>query len=131
VVPDSGYYSYWFEAEDFWENIATLPDSGTFHFVTEGWSASADFILHPSSFILSVFPNPCNTWPALTLSPEWFEQGPVEITVYNALGQVVIRQTTRGGSVSFSPDISAASGTYLLQVSSRQHSALRKFTVLK
>ncbi|MCX6601613.1 MAG: sialidase family protein [bacterium] len=57
VVPDSGYYSYWFEAEDFWENIATLPDSGTFHFVTEGWSASADFILHPSSFPSSPSPS--------------------------------------------------------------------------
>jgi hypothetical protein len=47
VVPDSGYYLYWFEAEDFWENIATLPDSGTFHFVTEGWSSASSFILHP------------------------------------------------------------------------------------
>jgi len=131
VVPDSGYYSYWYEAEDFWENIATLPDSGTFHFVTEGWSASADFILHPSSFILSVFPNPCNTWPALTLSPEWFEQGPVKITVYNALGQEVIRQTTTSAAVSFSPDVPAASGTYLLQVSNRVHSTMQKFVVLK
>ena len=131
VVPDSGYYLYWFEAEDFWENIATLPDSGAFHFVTEGWSASSDFILHPSSFSLSVFPNPCNTWPALTLSPEWFVQGPVEITVYNALGQEVIRQTTTRAMVSFSPDIPAASGTYLLQVSNRRHLAMEKFVVLK
>jgi len=131
VVPDSGYYVYWYEAEDFWENIATLPDSGTFHFVTEGWSASDDFILHPLSFILSVFPNPCNTWPALTLSPEWLEHGPVEISVYNALGQEVVRQTTTSTSVSFPPDVPTASGTYLLQVSSSQHSALQKFIVLK
>jgi hypothetical protein len=131
VVPDSGYYRYWFEAEDFWENIATLPDSGTFHFVTEGWSSSSDFIFHPSAFSLSVFPNPCNTWPTLTLSPEWFARGPVEVTVYNAMGQEVIQQTVTGTSVAFSPRIPVASGTYLLQVSSRQHSALQKFVVLK
>ncbi|MCX6600689.1 MAG: T9SS type A sorting domain-containing protein [bacterium] len=130
-VPDSGFYPYWYAAEDFWENVATLPDSGSFHFVAEGSSASDDFILHPSSFSLSVFPNPCNTWPSLTLSPEWFVLGPVEITVFNALGQEVIHQVTTGTPVPFSPDVPAASGTYLLQVSNRVHSAMQKFVVLK
>jgi hypothetical protein len=78
-----------------------------------------------------VFPNPCNTWPTLRLSPEWLAQGPVEITVYNALGQQVIQLTAMSSSVSFSPEIPAASGTYLLKVSNPQHSELQKFVVLK
>jgi hypothetical protein len=99
--------------------------------VADGGSASGDLILHPSSFILSVFPNPCNTWPSLTLSPDWFVRGPVEFVVYNALGQELIRQMAASSPVSFSPEIPAASGTYLLQVSNRVHSAMQKFVVLK
>jgi hypothetical protein len=132
VVPHDGLFRFRGEADDFWENVATYPDSGWLSFHTEGWpDAAGPLIPRPSDFSVSVYPNPCNGWPSLMLSPEWLLYGPVEITVYNALGQEVIRQTTTGSSVSFSPDVPAASGTYLLQVSSRQHSARRKFTVLK
>ena len=131
TVPDSGFYQYWFEAEDWWENVAELPDSASFHFVTEGWTRINDIVVPPSSFSLSVFPNPSNGWPNVRLSSDWFRSEPVVLTVYNTLGQRVIEMAVQAPVSGIGHSAPEASGVYLLRVSNSHRSSLTKFVVLK
>jgi hypothetical protein len=136
-VPAEGFYRYRIEAEDFWENVGSYPDTGWATFVTEHWSgANGPFILHPSSLILSVFPNPCNAWPSLKLSSDWFGTGPVTVTVYNVLGRALWKahlycRCSHTISLGAGGSRAAASGLYLVQVSNGRHAAWQKFLVLK
>jgi hypothetical protein len=130
-VPHLGLYRYKAEAEDFWENITASPDTGWLSFHTEGWTAASFVISHPSSFAVSVFPNPSNGWPSVQLSPEWFRNGSVTVAVFNVLGQKVWEQTfLEGGPIQSAPT-AYVSGVYVLKVSNRTHSSLQKFVVLK
>jgi hypothetical protein len=133
VVPDSGYYEYWFEAEDFWENIATLPDSGTFHFVTEGWSASSDFILHPSSFILSVFPNPFNSSTQIEFTLPFTQR--VSLRICDVLGRevtVLVNEIQTGGRHEMTFDASGLpSGTYLCWLEAGGLTETRKIVLIR
>jgi hypothetical protein len=132
VVPHDGLFRNRGEAEDFWENVATDPDSGWLTFHTEGWSGLDNpLILHPSSFILSVFPNPCNGWPHVRLSPDWFSKGPATITVYNVLGQKMLETRLSSATMLSALDAPAATGLYLLEVSSATHHERQKLLVLK
>lgn len=132
TVPDTGYYNYWLEAEDWWEQVTRLPDSGSFHFVTEGWTHADDNPLFPASFRVLLYPNPANTAPNLELSPDWFVRGSVEISVHNVLGQEVWRQKLTVPTASIALlDGNAATGVYLARVFSAQHSTTKKFVILK
>jgi hypothetical protein len=133
MVPDENLYSYRFEAEDFWENVATYPDTGWLQFHTTGWSAADPRLTaHPSSLIVQVYPNPSNGWPSIKIAPEWFAHGAVTVSVYNVLGQKVWEQmvVNSRGIQQFARTVET-SGVYLLKVSNRQHSALQKFVILK
>lgn len=48
-LPEEAQYFYRIEAEDFWENTGSYPDSGWASFHTAHWSAVSAFILPPSS----------------------------------------------------------------------------------
>jgi hypothetical protein len=131
-VPAESFYRYRIEAEDFWENVGSYPDTGWASFVTEHWSdANGPFIVHPSSFILSVFPNPCNGPPIVTLSAGWFESGAVELTVFNVLGQVVWQGTTRAQTTRLDLRNIPSAGLYFLEVSGRDHHHLSKLFIVK
>jgi hypothetical protein len=133
VVPDSGYYQYLFEAEDFWENIATLPDSGTFHFVTEGWSASEEFIPHPSSFILSVFPVPFNSTTHLEFTLPSTQR--VSLRLYDVLGRevaVLMNEIQTAGLHRLTFDASSLpSGVYLCRLEAGGMAQTRKIALVK
>jgi hypothetical protein len=132
TVPNAGRYWYRIEAEDFWENIGSVPNVGWATFVTEGWIDEADsvFVLR-SSFLVSVFPNPSNGWPNLRLSPEWFAQGIVTITVFNVLGQKIMERSMFSESMLSAFDAQTASGIFLLEVSTPTHHDRQKFMILK
>jgi hypothetical protein len=90
VVPHGGWFDYKAEAEDFWENVASYPDSGWLSFVAEPRSDADDpFIVHPSSFIVSVFPNPTNGAVTIRFTGDWWTTGNGEIEVFNVLGRRV------------------------------------------
>jgi hypothetical protein len=133
VVPDSGYYLYWFEAEDFWENIGTLPDTGRFHFVTEGWSAAADFILHPSSFSLSVFPVPFNSTTQIEFTLPSTQR--VSLRLYDVLGQevaVLMNEIQTAGRHRMMFDASGLpSGVYLCRLEAGGIAQTRKMMLVK
>jgi hypothetical protein len=135
VVPDEGFYRYRFEAEDFWENVSIYPDSGWLSFVAERRSNVNDpFILHPSSFGVLVFPNPSNGWPRLELVPEWFQHGPVKVSLYNVMGQRVWASTLSTGShtIPLAADVPcSSSGIYWVQVENRDRVEREKVLVTK
>jgi len=140
VVPFEGLFHYKAQAEDRWENVGSSPDTGWATFETFGWSKTDPrFIVHPSSFSVQIFPNPSNGWPFVQLSPEWFAQGAVTVSVYNLLGQKVVETNVRSdGPMSAKRDLAdggqsapTASGVFVLRVSNRQRSALQKFVILK
>jgi hypothetical protein len=88
VVPHAGVFSYRGEAEDFWENTSSDPDSGWHAFATEGFSdAESPSILPPSSFVLSAFPNPFN--PSTTLTFSLPKAGQATLLVYDISGRHV------------------------------------------
>jgi hypothetical protein len=131
VVPHEGRFDYRGQAEDFWENITSVPDTGWLSFVAQGPSATSSFILPPSSFAVSVFPNPSNGWPSLQLAPEWFAQGPVTVSVYNLLGQRLLQRRLANSRTSLAPDAPSASGLFVLEVASGSRTARQKLLILK
>jgi parallel beta-helix repeat protein/predicted outer membrane repeat protein len=68
------------------DNDGTTADIGAFYYDQVENSTPA-FILHPSSFILSSFPNPFN--PTTTLSMELVNSGKVSLRIFDLLGREV------------------------------------------
>jgi len=136
MVPYDGLFHYRAEAEDFWENVGTDPDSAWLSFHTEGWSNAPEHPLLPEGYDVQVFPNPCNGWPSLQLSSDWFQFGAVEVTLYNVLGQWLSGfSLPQVGSaiVSLAPGplSSSASGQFFVRISNREHASLKAFTIVK
>jgi len=134
IVPiDTALWHYYYRAEDMWENVSIFPDSGAWSFHTTGWSAARDFVVHPSSFSVQVFPNPSNGWPSIQLTPDWFSHGPVRIKVYNLLGQKVWETVMGSANADMSSHVptTETSGVYLLKVLNKEHSALRKVVLMR
>jgi hypothetical protein len=133
VVPESGYYSYWLEAEDFWENIATLPDTGMLHFVTEGWTAAEDFIPHPSSLRLSVYPIPFNSTTQIEFTLPSTQR--VSLRLYDVLGRevaVVMNEIRTAGRHEMTFDASGLpSGVYLCRLEAGGMAQTRKIVLVK
>jgi hypothetical protein len=132
VVPHAGVFSYRGEAEDFWENIGADPDSGWRVFATEGFSEAHDaIIVSPSSFSLSLYPNPSNGWPMLTLAPEWIRHGPATIAVYNVVGQKFSEVNVSKEIVRLGGGCEAGTGIYFARVTNGQRTAVVKFLIVK
>jgi hypothetical protein len=132
TVPQAGRYFYRIEGEDFWENVGSYPDSGWAMLVTPGWIDNAtDVILSPSSFSLSLYPNPSNGWPMLTLAPEWIRQGPATIAVYNVLGQRFSEVNVTKEIVRLGGEREAGTGIYFARVTNGQRTEVVKFLIVK
>jgi hypothetical protein len=87
VPNDTALWHYYYRAEDMWENVSVFPDTGVFSFHTTGWSAARDFSVHPSSFIVQVFPNPFNSTVRITFSLPHSDD--VRVNVFNVSGRLV------------------------------------------
>jgi hypothetical protein len=136
LIPREAEYRYRIESEDFWENVGCYPDTGWASFHTANWDAADPrVIVQPASFSVSVFPNPCNGWPSLKLSADWFEHGPVSLTVRDLLGRTLwSRGVNPSTSVLPLQDAGAAayvSGIYVLTVSRPGRTTHVKFLALR
>jgi hypothetical protein len=86
TVPREGFYRFRIEAEDFWENVGSYPDTGWASFVTEHWSGADQIVLHPLSFSLSSYPNPFNATTVISFSVP--KAGEVKISLYDITGRL-------------------------------------------
>jgi hypothetical protein len=138
IVPSAGQYEYSFRAEDFWENRVTLPDSGLWRFraLPSAYVSDDQFSVHPSSFILSCFPNPFNSSTRISFTLPKAER--VDLEVYDVTG----RKT--GGLLSAPTGVFAAgenqivfdggdlpSGIYFVRVEAGEYARTQKIVLLK
>jgi len=90
------------------------------------------FLLSPSSFILSVYPNPFNS--KISLSLAGFSRGNLEINLCNLLGQtvdVIYRGPFSGAPLHYQSPPWLASGIYLLSARDQHSVKTRKVVLLK
>jgi hypothetical protein len=96
-------------------------------------SASENFIVHPSSFSLSAYPNPFN--PTTTIRYDLPQSGPVQLSVYDILGRHVrtlFNGPQTAGSHTAQFDGSAfSSGIYFVRLTANQHETNQKIVLLK
>lgn len=87
VPNDSTIWTYYYLAEDMWENVARVPDDGAWSFVAGGITSSPD---HPvvESFDLRVYPNPTNGSVVIT---GWPLHTQPTLIIHNILGRELIR----------------------------------------
>ena len=134
VAPyDTGSWFYAYQALDRWGNLARVPESGNWSFHVGPLSASDDFILHPTSFSLSVFPNPFNATAEIRyVLPR---TGRISLRVYDMLGRevaVLADQDETMGEYRVVFDAAALpSGIYFLRVQSGSVNQTRKLLLLK
>jgi len=133
IVPSAGQFRYRGEAEDFWENISTYPDSGWLSFVTEGWSAAGNFIPHPSSLSFSVSPNPFNNITQIEFTLPSTQR--VSLRLYDVLGRevaVLMNEIQTAGRHHVMFDASGLpSGVYLCRLEAGKMAQTRKIVLLK
>ncbi|MBU0507772.1 T9SS type A sorting domain-containing protein [bacterium] len=138
-VPHEGRYWYRIEGEDWWENVGGYPDSSWAMLVTPGWvdAVNDPYTLSPSTFNLSVYPNPSNSWPTIRLSSDWLIHGQVTIEVFNLLGQSVGHASVTGNhygkiiSINEVMPEPVSSGIYWIQVRNNAESKLAKILLLR
>ncbi|MBK8127535.1 MAG: T9SS type A sorting domain-containing protein [bacterium] len=97
-------------------------------------NAAADpFNIHPSSFILSAaFPNPFNG--STTLSYSLTSPADVSLTVYNTLGQQVLRSNLgyrASGTHTHALELSEPSGVYFAKLSAGSEQAMAKLLLMR
>jgi hypothetical protein len=134
LIPCEAEYRYRIEAEDFWENVGSYPDSGWASFHTANWDAADPrVIVQPSSFSLSVFPNPFN--PVTTISFTVPKAGRVELTVYDVTGrrvQVLVDERQNAGQrFALFDGSDLPSGIYFVRLNAGDISQTRKMVLLK
>jgi hypothetical protein len=136
VPVDSADHLYYYRFEDMWENVSFHPEAGP----AEPWrthvgpySAARDFILHPSSFILSVFPNPVNSVAVIELQlPSFGAEARLEL--FDVLGRRIYENTIHNASGTtrlFLDTSSWPSGLYFVKASCGARQAHQKLLVLK
>jgi hypothetical protein len=136
IVPQTGRYSYWYEAEDYWENFQTLPTTEEFIFVTGDYIDATDEIpdLNPFTFILHpCFPNPFNS--ATTVSFSLPHSQHANISIYDLTGRMVTTladQIISAGQHSVMFDASGLpSGIYFARLTAGNKIIARKMVLLK
>jgi hypothetical protein len=136
VPVDTAQYVYYYRAEDMWENVSYSPAAGPAdpYVVHVGAITAVDpFIVHPSSFILSVFPNPVNSVAVIELQlPSFGAEAQVEL--FDLLGRRVYENTIRNvsGSRRLFLDVSSwSSGLYFVKASCGARQVHEKVLVLK
>jgi len=133
-VPDDSvdwFYSY--EAEDMWEHIATWPEDGPLLIHIGPLSSSDDFIPHPSSLRLSVFPNPFNSTTHLEFALPSTQR--VSLRLCDVLGReaaVLMNEIKTAGEHRLTFDASGLpSGVYLCRLEAGEMAQTRKLVLLK
>ncbi len=133
-VPHAGLYRYKAEAEDFWENVTSYPDTGWFSCHTLGGNSTGPrTFASPSSFSARISPNPTNGYVRIVIETS-SKVDNAEAIVYNLLGEEMLRQNVRilGSQTVWMMNVeSLASGLYLLRVTVRQQQLTLKLVVLK
>jgi hypothetical protein len=133
TAPREGFYRYRIEAEDFWENVGSYPDTGWASFVTEHWSSADPFILQPHSFSLSAYPNPFN--PATSISISLPRETHLTLDVFDVTGRLVRRladgRFTAGEHTIRLDAGDMASGIYFAHVAAGEHSRTQKMVLMK
>lgn len=96
-------------------------------------SVSDHFILHPSSYILSVYPNPCNATTTISFDVPRVSQ--VELKVFDVTGRIAQNLASRvydAGEYSILFNGSGlASGVYFVQMLSGEFARTQKIVLLK
>jgi hypothetical protein len=89
MVPAAESYSYYFTAEDFWENSIAYPDSEVWHFVALPEISAVEHAPAelPGRFSLSVSPNPFNATTRITFTLP--QPGMVSLAIYDVSGRLV------------------------------------------
>lgn len=116
----------------FWERSLAEPQNFRLRLASVGWntpleSSERDYIPHPSSFNLSAFPNPFNS--ALRIEYTLPHAAPIEIRVFNTLGQVVdvLESGRRSAGVHFTAwSPKCGSGIYWITLTGEGRSVTRK-----
>jgi len=133
VPQDTALWTYYYRAEDMWENVSVFPDTGLFSFHTTGWSkADPRFIAHPSSFSVQVFPNPFNSVTRISFTVP--KAGPVNVRVYDITGRLITtlanqKYTAGEHEVAFD-GVSLASGIYFVRTQAGAASLVRKIMLV-
>jgi hypothetical protein len=133
-VPAEGNYRFRFEAEDFWENRIVVDDTSEFiFFVRSGSAVDRDFVSHPSSFILSAYPNPFN--PTTTIALTLPHIARARLAVYDLLGRevaVLHEGLLEAGEHAFAFDgTMLPSGVYLARWQAGKMAETQKLLLLK
>ncbi len=129
---DTSQWTYYYLAEDMWENVTRIPDSGSFHFVTDGWSNANENPLFPHSFSVLAYPNPFNSTLSISLDVPLYRD--VTLSLYDLLGRevdVVYRGSLSANTISYAAPAELSSGVYFLRAVAGDVSVLRKVVLLK
>ncbi|MBL0061439.1 MAG: T9SS type A sorting domain-containing protein [bacterium] len=100
------------------EQVTGLPDSGSFHFVTDGWSDVSGHGTSPEFFALAVYPNPFNSTLSISLDVPLHQE--VTLSLYDLLGRevdVIYRGRLSSQTISYVAPAGLSSGVYFLRAS--------------
>jgi len=132
VPADTGLWYYYYRAQDRWANVADYPDS-PWSFRVDITDAVDPFIAHPSSFLVSVSPNPFNSSATFTFTLP--RTTPVTLSVFNILGRRV-REVNLGPMAAgehwyvFEAG-GLPSGVYLARVEAAGRAETRKIVLMR
>lgn len=92
--------------------------------ITQSVSTCTGIQEEANSNLISVYPNPANNYVTVQLVYELFEA--TKISIINALGEVVLTESTNSGSATFNTE-NLTNGIYFIKVESKNGSAIKKF----
>ena len=129
-------YLYYYRAEDMWENVAYVPPEGPVNpwtFYSGAIDKSVDSIHLPSSFGLTIYPNPFNAQAEFILDLSRSEN--VRVEMYDVLGRlqrIVASERMRAGDQKIRNDgYGLASGIYFLNVKAGEKRVVKKVVMMK
>ena len=112
----------------------------TFSVIVQPLSASSDFILQPSAFILSAYPNPFNSSTTITFSVQQASL-PVRLSIFDLSGRLVADLLNGRGVLQYAPTAgehkvvwdagNLESGVYLVRLEGGGKSIVRKALLLR
>jgi hypothetical protein len=114
------------------------PDTGDFSFHTSGWSAISSFIHPPSSFAVSVYPNPSNG--TIVIEGQTDRTRPRSLIVFNIMGQEITRLPVPPGpsgryrihwNLEDAHGHTVSTGAYFIQPESAQPGRAARVSILR